>query len=178
MSQRQHAETLQLLAVLLDVWFAVRLPLVKVTPMPAINLSSSYSQNFDTLTNSGSRRAAVTLAENDTASATRIRDIQGAGHTSPLVGQSATNVVGIVTAVRSNGFYIQDPNPDNNNATSEGIFVFRGSSGSKPNVGDSVQVTGRVDEFRSTGRNNDLSLTQINATVSGSSFNVENNSKH
>ncbi len=56
--------------------------------------------------------------------APRIRDIQGAAHLSPLNGQSVSAVPGIVTGVRSNGFYLQDPNPDANVATSEGIFVF------------------------------------------------------
>ena len=96
---------------------------------------------------------------------TRISDIQGAGHVSPLVGQTVT-VAGIVTAVTANGFYIQDPNPDSNPTTSEGIFVFRGSAGSKPTLGDSVRVNGTVSEFRgSPVRNTDLSVTQITATA-------------
>lgn len=120
-----------------------------------------------------STSAIVTITDNDIPPSVLIREIQSAAHISPLVGTTVNNVAGIVTAVRSNGFYIQDPNPDNNNATSEGIFVFRGSAGSKPNVGDSVLVTGRVDEFRASGRNSDLSITQINATVAGSGFNVQ-----
>ena len=103
---------------------------------------------------------------------TRISDIQGAGHVSPLVGKTV-NVAGIVTAVSSNGFFIQDPNPDNNLATSEGIFVFRGSAGSKPTVGDSVRVNGTVSEFRgSPVRNADLSVTQITATGDTAGFTV------
>ncbi|MBI4782314.1 MAG: choice-of-anchor I family protein [Oscillatoriophycideae cyanobacterium NC_groundwater_1537_Pr4_S-0.65um_50_18] len=103
---------------------------------------------------------------------TRISDIQGSSHISPLVGKTVTDVRGIVTAVTNNGFYLQDPNPDASDATSEAIFVFRGSSGSKPKVGDSLKVTGRVDEFRASGRNNDLSVTQINGTVTGAGFTV------
>lgn len=103
---------------------------------------------------------------------TRISDVQGAGHVSPLVGQTVS-VAGIVTAVTSNGFYLQDPNPDASDATSEGIFVFRGASGSKPTTGDSVRVTGRVDEFRGVPvRNNDLSVTQINASSESGRFTV------
>ena len=59
---------------------------------------------------------------------TFIHDIQGAAHISPLVGQTFGNVPGIVTAKRSNGFNLQDPNPDTDPATSEGIFVFTGSA--------------------------------------------------
>ena len=54
---------------------------------------------------------------------------------------------GVVTAVRSNGFYLQDPNPDADPATSEAIFVFTGSA--QVAVGDALQVAGRVSEFRS-----------------------------
>jgi hypothetical protein len=103
---------------------------------------------------------------------TRISDIQGNSQVSPLVGKTVTDVRGIVTAVTNNGFYLQDPNPDASDATSEAIFVFRGSAGSKPKVGDSLKVTGRVDEFRASGRNNDLSITQINGTVTGAEFTV------
>lgn len=103
---------------------------------------------------------------------TRISEVQGAGHVSPLLGQTV-RLSGIVTAVTTNGFYLQDPNPDADDATSEGIFVFRGSSGSKPTVGDSVEVTGRVDEFRGVPeRDNDLSVTQINATNETTGFTV------
>src|SRR5207248_72262 len=69
----------------------------------------------------------------------RIHDIQGAGWVSPVNGQAVVNVPGIVTAVRtsgSKGFWIQDPNPDANPATSEGLFVFT-SSAPTVAVGDS-----------------------------------------
>ena len=86
-----------------------------------------------------------------------IHDIQGAGHTSPVVGQPVITT-GIVTAVDTNGFYIQDPNPDANDSTSEGIFVFTGAAPGV-SVGDSVQVTGTVSEF--TAAPGALSVTEI-----------------
>jgi predicted extracellular nuclease/uncharacterized protein YjiK len=93
----------------------------------------------------------------------RISDIQGAGHTSPLNGQTVLSVPGIVTALASNGFYLEDPNPDSSNATSEGIFVFT-SSAPIVQVGDAIQVSGRVSEFRPGGANsNNLTITQITA---------------
>ncbi len=91
---------------------------------------------------------------------TRISDIQGAAHRSPLEGQQVTDVGGIVTAVRANGFYLQDSNPDGNDATSEAIFVFTGSAPTVV-VGDSVQVSGTVTEFRPGNNANNLSITQI-----------------
>ena len=45
---------------------------------------------------------------------------------------------------------MQDPNPDSNDATSEGIFVFT-SSAPAVSVGDAVRVGGTVQEFRSGG---------------------------
>ncbi len=88
----------------------------------------------------------------------RIRDLQGAAHISPLVttvlsnavsyGPQVIDVPGIVTAVAGNGFYIQDEAPDANPATSEAIFVFTGTGGSRPDVGDAVLVSGAVGEAR------------------------------
>src|SRR5207247_4813335 len=82
---------------------------------------------------------------------TFIHDIQGAAHVSPLLRQTLGNVPGIVTAKRSNGFNIQDPNPDADPATSEAVFVFTGSAPTSVTVGDSVRVKGTVSEFRPGG---------------------------
>jgi predicted extracellular nuclease len=78
-----------------------------------------------------------------------IHDIQGASHLSPLAGKPV-KTDGIVTAVAGNGFYLQDPNPDADIATSEGILVFTGGA---PTVepGDDIEVTGLVTEFRPGG---------------------------
>ena len=78
----------------------------------------------------------------------RIHDIQAAQHISPHDGDFVVDVPGIVTVVRGNGFYYQDPMADRDPETSEGIFVFTGSAGAKPAVGQAITVTGRVDEFR------------------------------
>ena len=90
-----------------------------------------------------------------------IMDIQGAGHVSDYVGQPVLTS-GIVTAIDTNGYYLQDPNGDGNAATSDGVFVFTGTA---PQValGDAVSVSGRVGEFKSaTG----LSVTQVEAATS------------
>ena len=83
------------------------------------------------------------------ASTAPIHDIQGNGLTSPLAGATVTTS-GIVTAIDTSGFYIQDAAADADPATSEGIFVFTGSA---PTValGDSVDVTGTVEEFVAPG---------------------------
>jgi predicted extracellular nuclease len=93
---------------------------------------------------------------------TPIHDIQGAAHVSPLAGQLVANVRGIVTAKRTNGYYLQDPAPDADPATSEGIFVFTSSAPSSVNVGDSVRVDGRVSEIRPGGSSSpNLTTTEI-----------------
>lgn len=75
----------------------------------------------------------------------RIFDIQGSGLTSPHEGEEV-NVPGIVTALASNGFYMQDADGDGDDATSDGIFVFTSSSPSV-SVGDKLNLTGTVEEF-------------------------------
>jgi hypothetical protein len=81
-----------------------------------------------------------------------IHDIQGVKSTtaatiSPYVGQKVTTT-GVVTAVLSNGFFIQSVNPDANPLTPEGIEVF---TSSKPPaiaaIGNVVSVTGTVATF-------------------------------
>lgn len=96
--------------------------------------------------------------------------LQGTAHLSTFAGMSVSNITGIVTAVASNGFWIQDGG-DGNALTSDALFVFRGSS-SKPVIGQAVQVTGQLQEFRPGGDATNLTLTQINATVSGGLFTV------
>jgi uncharacterized protein len=93
----------------------------------------------------------------------RIHDIQGGQHRSPREGETVAGVPGVVTAVSSNGFWMQDPQPDGDRRTSEGIFVFRGG---RPAIGIGVTVGGLVEEFRPGGDPNNLTTTEIsNPTV-------------
>ncbi|HYN19341.1 MAG TPA: lamin tail domain-containing protein [Thermoanaerobaculia bacterium] len=75
-----------------------------------------------------------------------IWEIQGAGLTSPVVGQTVRTLNNVVTARATNGFFIQDPTPDADPETSNGIFVFT-SSAPTVQVGDQVDVDGTVAEF-------------------------------
>jgi predicted extracellular nuclease len=93
-----------------------------------------------------------------------IHEIQGAAHRSPMVGQAVTSVPGIVTAVAPNGYFFQDPAPDANTATSEGLFVFTGAAPSVA-IGDSVLVSGNVSEFRPGGSATNLSSTELTGPV-------------
>lgn len=95
----------------------------------------------------------------------RIRDVQGTTRVSPLVGQLVA-VPGVVTAVRTfgsaRGYWIQDPEPDADPATSEGLFAFTGSASPPVAPGDAVTVTGTVAEFRPGGAGSaNQSTTQL-----------------
>lgn len=91
---------------------------------------------------------------------TPIYTIQGAGHVSPFDGQTV-RTSGIVTAVDSNGFYIQDPAGDGIDATSDALFVFTGGAPSVA-VGDELELEGTVSEFLPGGfGTGNLSITQI-----------------
>jgi len=98
----------------------------------------------DAQSRTGSTSISLTVS-----SALAIHDIQGSGTTSPVVSQVVTTS-GIVTGVRSNGFFIQEPDAtvDANSNTSEGIFVFTSSAPpAAAAVGNKVAVTGTVQEF-------------------------------
>lgn len=95
----------------------------------------------------------------------RIHDIQGKSHISSYNGKDVKAVTGIVTQVDKSGFYMQDPQSDEDPATSEGIYVYKKDSGVK--VGDLVSVDGQVEEFIGQGYadrfDTDLSITEIKA---------------
>jgi predicted extracellular nuclease len=99
----------------------------------------------------------------------RIHEIQGAAQLSPKVGTSVAGVEGIVTLKTSNGFFMQDPQPDADPATSEGIFVFGSRSAGLVSVGDLVKVNGQVQEFRGSGSAASINLpvTEIGNTSIG-----------
>jgi predicted extracellular nuclease len=90
----------------------------------------------------------------------KIHDIQGAAQVSPQNGVKVADVPGVVTTVSANGFWFQDPNPDADPATSEGLFVFTRTAPTVA-VGDAVTVTGTVSEFRPGGAATNLSTTEL-----------------
>ena len=94
----------------------------------------------------------------------RIHDIQGAAQLSPKAGVKVAEVPGVVTTVSTNGFWFQDPTPDADPATSEGLFVFTRTAPTAA-VGDAVTVTGTVSEFRPGGAATNLSTTELTNPV-------------
>ena len=78
----------------------------------------------------------------------QIAQVQGSGAVSPVAGDQV-RVEGVVTgdfqeAGQLGGFFFQDPTPDGDSTTSDGLFAFA----SEPvNTGDLVRVTGSALEF-------------------------------
>lgn len=100
---------------------------------------------------------------NDDVILTPIHDIQGSGTTSPFVG-SVLSTTGIVTGVKSNGFFIQarDSDVDADPDTSEGVFVFTSSAPpAAAAVGNEVIVTGQIQEFIPSADLNSPPATEI-----------------
>ncbi|WP_214892705.1 FN3 associated domain-containing protein [Exiguobacterium sp. H66] len=96
---------------------------------------------------------------------TKISSIQGIAHLSPYADQ-LVRTTGVVTyVVDANNFYMQDPNPDNNSKTSEGILVYSKNHGAA--VGQKVATTGYVKEWILGGYSDkfdtDLPVTEISA---------------
>jgi hypothetical protein len=96
-----------------------------------------------------------------------ISRIQGAGHRSPYEGSWVSGVPGVVTAVdrdpRAPGFWFESDRPDEDPATSEGVFVLHpGSASLAP--GQAVTVSGRVEEVEFP---RSLPLTRLRASSVG-----------
>lgn len=104
------------------------------------------------------RAQATGTILNDDVLPLLIGQIQGEGHRSAYEGQKVLTS-GIVTAVDSNGFYLQDLG-DGNARTSDAVFVFT-STAPDVFVGDSVAVQATVSEYRAgTGG---LTVTELTA---------------
>ncbi|WP_411761846.1 endonuclease/exonuclease/phosphatase family protein [Streptomyces tunisiensis] len=120
-----------------------------------------------------SAASTVVLTTPAHAESVRVHDIQGDTRVSPFAGKQVTDVTGIVTGIRtygsSRGFWVQDPAPDADPATSEGVFVFTSSTPQGVAVGDEVSVSGTVTEYvpggASSGNQSVTEITKPTVTV-------------
>ncbi|MCG9553699.1 ExeM/NucH family extracellular endonuclease [Vibrio sp. Isolate31] len=89
---------------------------------------------------------------------TTIQEIQGEGDTSPLIDgypyitdedHFVTGVVTAVTTGLTKGFYLQALESDNNDKTSEGLFIHTDAADTELKAGDVVCVKGKVQEYYS-----------------------------
>ncbi|MEU8249229.1 ExeM/NucH family extracellular endonuclease [Nonomuraea sp. NPDC048916] len=95
--------------------------------------------------------AAAPATPCDTPPTHRIAQVQGSGDATPLAGQTV-RVEGVVTGDfqrgdQLSGFFLQDPKPDGDPKTSEGLFAFARDTVKDVRPGDRVIVTGRATEF-------------------------------
>lgn len=104
--------------------------------------------------------SGVGTIANDDVQVTRISEVQGTGSASPLLRQTVTMEAivvgdfqnGDIDALRNlGGFYLQEEQTDwdDNALSSEGLFIYEGSSALRLDVheGDRVRVTGTISEF-------------------------------
>jgi predicted extracellular nuclease len=140
---------------------------VAVNGDTAVEPDETFSVDISNVTgvDPGDTHALGTILNDDLPPPVPIHDIQGATHISPYAGQRP-RVLGVVTAKSTNGFWMQDPSPDSDAATSEGIFVFT-SSAPAVTVGDSVRTQGTVQEFRPGGSSSgNLTTTELSGAPS------------
>jgi predicted extracellular nuclease len=115
----------------------------------AVSGSSGLRTVTATIADARGRTGTAAIRFAIEAPATPIGTIQGSTSLSPFAGQFVTTS-GIVTARRDSGFFVQSPDGtgDLDAASSDGLFVFTGSSPTAPpSVGDSLHVSGIVAEF-------------------------------
>ena len=93
-----------------------------------------------------------------------IAQIQGASHTSPYNGKQVNGVLGVVTAVGPNGYWIQSTTPDDSYGTAEGLFVFTGKAPITVAPGDALTVDGSIFDFRPGGSSGSANLTTTELT--------------
>lgn len=133
----------------------------------------SYSKDsFDNLGSLTSDSTEVTLPE---AIPTTIMEVQGDSWTSPLIDANYQSndyyqVTGVVTAIQTSalgndlpiGFFLQDPNGDGDDNTSDAIFVNGSVSGIE--IGNTVTVQGKAYESYGWTQLIDTHINQIEAT--------------
>lgn len=120
-----------------------------------------------TITDTQLRTGTTSIGLTVTVQTLAIHTIQGNGNTSPFAG-SVVATVGIVTGVKSNGFFLQTPDTqaDADPTTSEGIFVFTGSAPpAAAAVGNSVTVQGTAQEFIPSADPNSPPVTEIGGSL-------------
>jgi len=93
--------------------------------------------------------AFALLATN--ACAETIGDINGNEFVSPYRNNNVSNVTGLITAKGPEGFWIRSTSPDQNEQTSESLYVYdNGTASGDLASGDIITLSGRIAEYRSS----------------------------
>ncbi len=88
-----------------------------------------------------------------------IGEIQGDGLTSALIGERV-RTKGIITALRSTGFYVQAPKEEAAKG-SRGLWVYTGADRTGVAIGDKVTIVGDVKEFKPETKPNEQPRTEL-----------------
>ncbi|QFU85584.1 Endonuclease/Exonuclease/phosphatase family protein [Amycolatopsis sp. YIM 10] len=132
-----------------------------------LNDTDNNSADFATGEPTPVNSKGETPGGSDPGTPARIHQIQGTTRLSPFDGKKVSDVTGVVTALRTfgsaRGFWLTDPDPDDDPRTSEGLFVFTGSTTPAVKVGDAVSAAGTVKEFYpdNPASSNHQSLTEL-----------------
>jgi predicted extracellular nuclease len=118
----------------------------------------SNNNNVDFSVGVPTPRNSASPTRSCTFTSAAIHEIQGSGAITPYFGLDVTTI-GIVTASKSNGFFLQTPDDgDGDPFTSQGLFVFTGATPSVT-AGDMVVVQGTATEY--------FNLTQLESSLPG-----------
>jgi predicted extracellular nuclease len=146
-----------------------------ITPAPGVGGTATANVDIASSLAPGDYTVTIGFSNDDTVPQTAeceldievvplvpIYDIQGSGSTSPFEGQKV-GTTGIVTLLTDDefSFWMQDADGDGDPATSDGLYVFAGGSGTPPATGDFVVVIDRVSEYVSSSSPNDLPVTEF-----------------
>ncbi|WP_246645910.1 ExeM/NucH family extracellular endonuclease [Nonomuraea ceibae] len=121
---------------------------MRALPLAALTVAATLTA---TLTAGAVPASAAPAGPCDTPADRQVAEVQGRGAATPLAGQSV-RVEGVVTGDfqrgdQLSGFFLQDPTPDGDPATSDGLFAFARDTFKDVKVGDRVLVTGRAIEY-------------------------------
>jgi len=132
---------------------------------PSISFQSFAKDTFSQLASHNGTSGNQGGETDEEETVVLIHEIQGDGTKSPMIGDKVT-IEGIVVADYQDGgfkgFYVQeeDSDWDENEKTSESVFVYCNSCSTEVNEGDLVKVKGTVTEFK-----NLTEITNPNITV-------------
>jgi predicted extracellular nuclease len=154
-------------------------PVAEGTPALALSKTTSATRNVpcpDTDDNATDFRATDPTPENSAVDKPACADIQtagepqtiaqiqGTGQLSPYTGRLVHGVRGVVTAIGSTGFWVQSTAPDQDPATSEGLFVFTGTAAITVATGDDLSIDGSISDLRPGGSSGNDNLTTTELT--------------
>ncbi|MDC7218835.1 MAG: lamin tail domain-containing protein [Spirochaetales bacterium] len=115
----------------------------------------------------GSTNQSVTISE-EVELYMDIPEIQGAGHVSPYEDETVEKVLGVITATESYGFWMQSLYADDDDDTSEGIYVY--DKYHSYEIGNLVSVSGEVQEYGYTDSLKLTELSDVTVTLLTSSY--------